>query len=302
MENSQLRAFADVVHYKTIDQPYSAGPVVFRPGYNPKLLSHFHKDLEVLHVLKGDIYVCVSQDRLHLSPGSALIINANQPHHCQAYGKESCLYNCLLFKPEFLAGSQVLYQKYIRPVIEDANMPYAYLKEGTIQAKRISLIVDRIADIIREQDPARDLEVMGELCFLFSGLYSYTRGAPVEPPEILDKRLPEDKELRDMISFMKNHFPEKIRLDDIAGAAHVGRSKCCRIFSQYTQQTPMAFLNFYRLEISCNMLRDSDDTISSISKSCGFPNQSYYNKMFLKYYHTTPKEYRRRSGRLSKEA
>ena len=40
------------------------------------------------------------------------------------------------------------------------------------------------------------------------------------------------------------------------------------------------------------MLKDTTESITSISISCGFGQPSYYNRLFLKEYKMTPKEYR----------
>ena len=59
---------------------------------------------------------------------------------------------------------------------------------------------------------------------------------------------------RDMVSYIYSHYSESINLDEIAAAGKVCRNKCCQIFRRYLNQSPIDFLNHYRLEVSCHLL------------------------------------------------
>lgn len=67
------------------------------------------------------------------------------------------------------------------------------------------------------------------------------------------------------------------------------------LFKKYTQNSPIEFLNLYRLEVSTSFLKNTTDNISTISLNCGFGQQSYYNRLFIREYGITPKEYRKSS-------
>jgi len=53
---------------------------------------------------------------------------------------------------------------------------------------------------------------------------------------------------RDMVSYIYSHYSESINLEEIAAAGKVCRNKCCQIFRRYLCQSPIDFLNHYRLE------------------------------------------------------
>lgn len=95
-----------------------------------------------------------------------------------------------------------------------------------------------------------------------------------------------------MISFIYKNYNSKITLDEIAGSGNICRSKCCRIFSKYLMQSPIDFLNTYRLEMSRNMLSSTDKSITEIALSCGFNHLSYFSEMFQRQFKCTPSEYK----------
>ena len=86
-------------------------------------------------------------------------------------------------------------------------------------------------------------------------------------------------------------------LEDIAKAGNVCRSKCCQLFNRYFHMTPMQFLNKYRLTVSRNLIISTPLPSAEIAASCGFPNQSYYIKIFTSYFGMTPAEFRRKNIR-----
>ena len=103
---------------------------------------------------------------------------------------------------------------------------------------------------------------------------------------------------RDMVSYIYSHYSEPISLDEIAAAGKVCRNKCCQIFRRYLCQSPIDFLNHYRLEVSCHLLSTTKMSIAEICTACGFNHQSYYSKIFLRTYHCTPRDFRKRAEGL----
>ena len=99
--------------------------------------------------------------------------------------------------------------------------------------------------------------------------------------------------LNKMTSYIYKNYADKISLRDIAEYGNVSISKCSRMFNLYTKHSPIDFLNLYRLEIASNLLRSTEQSISQISSSCGFDQQSYFNRMFKKEYGCTPLAYRK---------
>lgn len=58
------------------------------------------------------------------------------------------------------------------------------------------------------------------------------------------------------------------------------------------KRTPFSYLNQYRIERSCELLVNTDLSISDIALRAGFNSFSYYSKRFRKIMHCTPSEYR----------
>ena len=99
-------------------------------------------------------------------------------------------------------------------------------------------------------------------------------------PEVDPHHLDDMELLNKMTSYIYKNYADKISLRDIAEYGNVSISKCSRMFNLYTKDSPID-------------LRSTEQSISQISSSCGFDQQSYFNRMFKKEYGCTPLAYRK---------
>ncbi|MED4226547.1 AraC family transcriptional regulator [Neobacillus cucumis] len=97
-----------------------------------------------------------------------------------------------------------------------------------------------------------------------------------------------------MTGFINHHYDVKVTLDDIAAAGSICRSRCCELFSKYIGQTPNTYLMNYRIQKSCEMLLETNRTISEIAMVCGFQSPSYFSYVFRKETGLTPQDYRKK--------
>lgn len=67
----------------------------------------------------------------------------------------------------------------------------------------------------------------------------------------------------------------------------------CRFFKSQVHMTLIEYINYYRIGAACDQLLSGSEPVSSIATGCGYSNISYFNRMFRKYMHCTPKEYRK---------
>ena len=151
-------------------------------------------------------------------------------------------------------------------------------------------LIGRLASLKIRGEYAYELEAVGLIHIFWSRLLWHIRELPEIAAEKPDTDLVIQKQ---MVSYIHQHFAEKLALADIAASGHICRNKCCLIFRHYLQQSPIEFLNAYRLKVSCRLLADTDKSITEVAFACGFNHPSYFSKMFLENYGCTPGEYRK---------
>ncbi len=115
--------------------------------------------------------------------------------------------------------------------------------------------------------------------------------------ELADRQTAESPDhirIRAMLEYLHTHFSENLTLADIASVAGIGERECLRCFKKTIQLSPMQYLLKYRMTMGAQMLLESPtQSISHISTCCGFDSPSNFSKMFKRFYHCSPREYRK---------
>lgn len=83
-----------------------------------------------------------------------------------------------------------------------------------------------------------------------------------------------------------------ISLDDVV--RHVGMNKTafCVFFKQATGKTFIIYLNEYRIELACQLLKQDNLSISEICYYVGFTDIPYFNRVFKRNKGCSPSQYR----------
>ena len=279
---------SEVVHYDEANIPLYIK--VSRLSLYPdrRALCHWHDDLEFIYVLDGEMKYDINGKSILLKSQDAIMVNSRQMHYGYAYGKNDCTFIVVLFHPMLCSSCHEIYRRFLKPMIENENLEYMYLDAS------MKLLLEDIVSIRNESTKGYELNIIGLLHILMGKLYQCSLSDDLVETTTLSSDILIQKK---MVSFIYQNYTEKITLNSIADAGSVCRSKCCKIFKQYLQQSPIDFLNSYRMKVSRNLLRTTDMQITDIALSCGFQHVSYYSELFMRYYQCTPREYRMRAGK-----
>ena len=87
----------------------------------------------------------------------------------------------------------------------------------------------------------------------------------------------------------------ELKIDDISNEIGMSRSVLYNKVKATTGMTPVDFVRHIRIKKACEMLRKTDDTLSSIAFAVGFTDPKYFSKVFKKETGIVPTEYRNRT-------
>lgn len=106
------------------------------------------------------------------------------------------------------------------------------------------------------------------------------------------------KECAQIKSYLDTNYAEHITLDTLTNLTHMNKFYMAHSFAKYTGYSPIKYLNKRRMEAACQLLTDTDYSISTISSSVGFSSQSYFTQTFRKTYGVSPIKYRQNRTRI----
>jgi AraC family transcriptional regulator len=103
------------------------------------------------------------------------------------------------------------------------------------------------------------------------------------------------KTLLRAIERLRSDSDADVSLTALASEAGLSRFHFCRAFKESTGLSPHAWLRQHRLEQAMNMLRDTDESVVSISVALGYSSQTAFAAAFRKLTGETPSNWRRRA-------
>ncbi len=108
-----------------------------------------------------------------------------------------------------------------------------------------------------------------------------------------DANLQPVMQMAPVIETIKKRYMEPLEITDLAKIMCMSLSSFERKFKKYFKETPIKYLNRIRIEASCQLLANSDLSISEIAMQTGFYDQSHFSKCFFKYMGKYPSAYRK---------
>ncbi len=87
-------------------------------------------------------------------------------------------------------------------------------------------------------------------------------------------------------------YRKDISLEYVAEKVNLSPTYVSYLFKKETGQTLVKYITDKKMDRAKKMLGDRNLKIMQVAKSCGYENQSYFNKLFKNYFGITPKQYR----------
>lgn len=105
----------------------------------------------------------------------------------------------------------------------------------------------------------------------------------------LDSRNPN---LVDAVQLMDRNLEEPLNISEIAEHLTISERELERLFRHYLSCTPSAYYRTLRLEQARWMLKQTTDSVTSISIACGFASLSHFTRSYQKQFGNKPSQER----------
>ena len=98
---------------------------------------------------------------------------------------------------------------------------------------------------------------------------------------------------------MEKNYNKTITMTEMAGISSMSPRNLIRRFEQATSNTPLEYLQRFRIENAKKMLENKNDGIEQVAMKCGYEDMSFFRKVFKSHVGMTPREYKDKYGRGS---
>lgn len=224
-----------------------------------------------------------------LSPGQTVLIYPYEPHSYHALTEEWHVHiigfsgNCCIDIMKTLKMHESGIYHFSRPDI------FRSYFEKIIQVQQE--MSGKSGHNQKKREPRRQfsfLMQLSKLCYEFlldlsSSIHFVSTSVPDSGNETI----------RLLISYMEEHYPEPLSLEQLAEQAHLSRGYLCDLFKREMKQTIMQYLTNLRISQARILLTEFPERrVSEIGRMCGFESPSYFGEIFRRVVGMTPAEYR----------
>lgn len=101
-----------------------------------------------------------------------------------------------------------------------------------------------------------------------------------------------DDTVNKALLYLHNHYHRNIKVKQVTDYCKVSRKTLDKRFLEAKGETVHQYLSLLRINKSQKLLRETESSVDSIARQCGYPGQSYLNQLYKKTFGYTPCEYR----------
>ena len=264
---------------------------------------HIHNEFEIFIVLKGSGIAKIKNKSYSLKSGDIFLINSGEVH---SYMRDP-LYTLDVEDTDdvplflFVQISNHCLREYfpqIRTTVFNSCNLRDYLSDAEANSM-INLLVQS-AKIYFAEEPLYQLNVLSNIAKVIVSCY---KQVPHEIISEAQKTNLKQKNLRveRIISYIDANFETQIRLQDLAEQENLSPTHFSHLFTSLFGVTFQNYVNIKRMEQCIRLMPNKEKTLLEISYESGFSDPKYMNRMFIKHFGYTPKEYRKRLGMEQKE-
>ena len=255
---------------------------------------HWHEELEFALVAEGVLSISVGGSNITVEKGSGIFINTEILHSMQNGEDSPCLLHSIVFHGRLVGGSidSIFWQKYLRPLLNSAALPFALLNQNIKWQKEALLLAERTWQDRAGEASGYEFSVRSTLSRILCLLFSHC--SLTETKEPTKKALRENERIKLMLQYIHGHFSEELTVPQIAQSALISDSECLRCFKNTIGTSPIRYVKQYRLQRAAELLNSSTATVTDVAAKCGFQEMSYFARAFREFYHMSPSDYRKR--------
>ena len=245
---------------------------------------HYHPECELTYIVKSSGIRYVGNHLSNFHAGDMVLLGSNLPHcwkngHSHSGLAEAiviqwhpCLFSDL---PEFFGFRELMLRAQVGLRIRGINQE---LIDSVVQLTTL-MPIERYIMLMKILGQLADYN--NPMNFLNHSSYRPSGSRKIE------------LKLNKVQDFIDDNYMNGISLSDVSSFLRMSEQGFSRFFSKNMSRPFFVFLNEYRINVACQMLIDSDKSVSEIGYSCGFNTLSFFYQKFKEFKKVTPMEFRK---------
>ncbi|MCR4884964.1 MAG: AraC family transcriptional regulator [Clostridiales bacterium] len=289
-----------IVEYRSYALPVSF-PIIILTGDRwhisdiPSKRLHFHNCLELGMCHEGHGTLVFYDTPLEFNAGDVTCISQNVPHTTYSAKGSASLWSYIYLDPIALLGKEIY------SLMDDTFSMRSFLCSSNLlqsenQHPELSWLFLQILKEMDAKKPGYEMivrELSAALLSYLARLWNQT--ASKETSAKKDLHI-----LQPAINYIHDHYLEQFDVNTLAEMCYISTTHFRRLFTAQVGTNPLNYVHQVRILESCNLLRNSELSISQIAEKVGYPTLSNFNRHFLSLMGCTPSSWRKISDTNAK--
>lgn len=230
--------------------------------------SHFHTSYELIYIIQGHMDVSLNGKVISLAAHEMLLLSPNAVHSFSV-GR----------------GSSIWVGVFSTDHIDAFFKKYSSVQFGkfTCEGESEKMLLEKLFVCGK---PDRYLR----MAYLYTVCDACSKNA-----EHMNTNN-EQKFMNDVIKYISENLDNDISMRELAAELGYEYHYFSALFNQCFGMNFKKFLNVYKVEQACALLSESDRSVISVYKECGFSSMRNFNRVFKELCGYTPSEYKTIQG------
>ena len=108
----------------------------------------------------------------------------------------------------------------------------------------------------------------------------------------IQKKREEINKIRPVLEYINENCGESLSTAQLSSMFNFNEQYFCRLFKNIVGTSPIDYINFVRVSKAEKLLK-TERSLLKIANDMGFSSLSYFNRVFKKYKHYSPGEYKK---------
>ena len=252
---------------------------------------HFHNYLEIGVCRFGEGTMEFGEEIREYSKGWITVIPKNFPHTTNSKPGTKSHWEYLFIDADNLIADSFPNGKDAEYLINNISRGVFYFHDD--EYPEISKKIYEIMEIYREKKKFFLDEAEGLLKSLMIRIAR--ENEKLDDNELTTLPVMEKKSSNTILKaleYIETHYNEDIKIGDLADACFISETHLRRIFQEHLRMGVLDYITMVRIHKACELMRKSDDNVSTIAYNCGFNSLTTFNRNFRDVIKMNPGEWR----------
>ena len=247
---------------------------------------HYHQDVELVYVLKGEIRLKNGYYNYQLREGDIFTNSGHEVHALYAVSPENMVAVIQISNRFFTQYFPQLPKACFRTYTNDDK----YGRQEQLRGMLLHILLDYTRRNFNYKSTCI-YQMIDTIKYLnqYFNLFAFEDRVVVnfknDNPVIVER-------ISHIINYVYENYANRITLEDLAEKEHLSTYYLSHLIHEYMGISFQKFLCFARSEMSEIPLLETDQKISAVARMVGFSTTAYYEKFFREWFGHSPQEHR----------